>query len=242
MVQHGIDPGPKVAQRSSIYKDLVLLQLTALIFLLDQFTKYLVREFLAFQESFPDEGFFRLTHTFNTGSAFGLFQDQNFPLILVSFIGISILVLIYRGQRRPSNLLRLSIGLQLGGATGNLVDRLRLGHVTDFVDVGAWPIFNVADSSIVVGLVMLAWIFIGPDSLTRKRAGTEEALEHIYTPSVDTPIENISPDSTALINEKDDPSDVVSNPRDQQENQIGAPANCEDEGSSAPRGLPPTGE
>ena len=166
-VQHGGKPssetGPAASPRRPIYKDFVLLQLFAIVFLSDQFTKWLVREFLELRESVPTEGFFRLTHPFNTGSAFGLFRDQNFPLILVSVVGIAILMLIYRSQRQPGNLLRLSLGLQFGGAAGNLLDRIRLGHVTDFVDVGSWPIFNVADASIVVGLVILAWMFLIAD-------------------------------------------------------------------------------
>ena len=164
MDQHRDERGPTTAQRPAIYKDLLLFQLTALIFLVDQLSKFVVRRFLDFQESIPEEGFFRITHTFNTGSAFGLFQDQNFPLILASVVGITILALIYRGQRRPTNLLRLSLGLQLGGAAGNLLDRVRMGHVTDFVDVGPWPIFNVADASIVVGLLMLMWMFMVADT------------------------------------------------------------------------------
>ena len=242
MVQPSYDPGPKTARRPAIYKDLVLFQLTALVFLLDQFTKFLVREFLAFQESFPDEGFFRITHTFNTGSAFGLFRDQNFPLILVSVVGITILVLIYRAQLRPSNLLRLSLGLQLGGATGNLVDRLRMGHVTDFVDIGSWPIFNVADSSIVVGLLMLGWIFLVPDGSISKGSGTQEVLEPPTTPAGNTPTENRSQTTTALMNEKDDHSEAVSTPADQQENPGSLPDDCEDERGSARRVVPPTGE
>ncbi|MFQ6028790.1 MAG: signal peptidase II, partial [Dehalococcoidia bacterium] len=62
----------------------------------------------------------------------------------------------------PSNLLRLSLSLQLGGAFGNLVDRLRLGWVTDFIDIGPWPVFNIADASIVTGLVLLGWILTRP--------------------------------------------------------------------------------
>ena len=150
--------------RIPIYKDFVLIQLAALVFVIDQFSKFLVRDQLFRYESFPATGFFRITHVFNTGSAFGIFRDQNTPLILVSFLGIAILILIYRSQRAPSGLLRLSLGLQIGGAVGNLVDRLRLGHVTDFVDVGAWPVFNVADASIITGLVILAWIFLVADS------------------------------------------------------------------------------
>ena len=147
---------------SFIFKDLALIQLAALVVLCDQATKFLVREYLQLSQSVPTEGFFRITHTYNTGSAFGLFQGQNTPLIVVAVVGIFILGMIYRSQRPPSNLLRLSLGLQVGGAIGNLTDRLLFGHVTDFLDVGAWPIFNLADSSIVVGLVLLAWVFLKP--------------------------------------------------------------------------------
>lgn len=159
----GRETGPVTAPRRAIYRDAILLQLFAIVFLADQLTKWLVIKFLDLGESVPVNGFFKLTHTFNTGSAFGLFSGQNFPLILVSVVGITILVLIYRSQHQPGNLLRLSLGLQFGGAAGNLLDRVRLGHVTDFVDVGSWPIFNVADASIVVGLGLLAWMFLISD-------------------------------------------------------------------------------
>ena len=162
--------GGGAARRTPIYKDFLLLQLALLVFLIDQFSKFLVTELLAFRESFPAYGFVRITHTFNTGSAFGLFQDQNTPLILVSFVGITILALIYCSQRLPTSLLRLSLGLQLGGAVGNLLDRLRLGHVTDWVDVGPWPVFNVADASIVTGLVILGWLFLAADRKPRPSA------------------------------------------------------------------------
>ena len=165
--------GGPTAPRTPIYKDLILIQLAILVFLTDQFSKFLVRELLAFRDSFPDTGFFRITHTFNTGSAFGLFQDQNTPLILVSAIGITVLVLIYRSQRLPTGLLRLSLGLQIGGAVGNLLDRLRLGHVTDWVDVGPWPVFNVADASIVCGLAILAWLFIVVEQSPKRKTGPD---------------------------------------------------------------------
>ena len=163
MTNQGDLPGPEADTRKPIYKDLLLLQLAAIAFLFDQFSKFLVREFLVFRESFPVEGFFRFTHSYNTGSAFGILQDQNAPLILVSLIGITVLGFIYHSQRNPSNLLRLSLGLQMGGAAGNLLDRVLLGHVIDFIDVGTWPIFNLADSSIMIGLGLLAWMFLRPE-------------------------------------------------------------------------------
>ena len=166
--------------RLPIYRDFILIQLAVLVFFLDQFSKYLVREFLFLYQSFPSEGFFRITHTFNTGSIFGIFQGQNTAFILVSFLGVAVLLLLYRNQRFPTGLLRLSLGLQLGGAFGNLLDRVRLGHVTDWVDVGPWPVFNVADACIVSGLVLLAWMFI-----MSERAGPAPPDAYDYCPVCD---------------------------------------------------------
>jgi signal peptidase II len=164
----GSAPEVPAARPAPIYKDLVLLQLVALVFLLDQLTKYAVRAFIPYRHSFPEDGFFRITHTFNTGSAFGMFQGQNTPLIFVSVVGIAVLVLVYRSQPQVTSLLRLSLGMQIGGAAGNLLDRLRLGHVTDFIDVGPWPVFNLADSSIVIGLLLLAWLFLRSGGAARR--------------------------------------------------------------------------
>ena len=149
-------------RKRPIYRDFDLLQLAFIFFLLDQLTKFLVRAYLPFGHSYPATGFFRFTHAENTGSAFGILQGHNTPLIVVSFVGIAVLALVYHSQERPSNLLRLSLALQFGGALGNLLDRFRLGAVTDFIDVGAWPIFNLADASIVSGLALLGWVLLMP--------------------------------------------------------------------------------
>ncbi len=153
---------PPPARRTPIYRDFNLLQAAILVFLLDQLTKFLVRAYLPFGYSFPYDGFFRITHTHNTGSAFGIFQGYNTPLIFVSLAGIIVLALIYQSQARPTNLLRLSLALQTGGALGNLLDRFRLGAVTDFIDIGAWPVFNLADAAIVTGLCLLGWALLRP--------------------------------------------------------------------------------
>ena len=148
--------------------DPVLLVALSLVFAVDQVTKALVRSSLLVGQSVPFDGPVRISHTFNTGSAFGLFPDQTLFLILASFIGIGVLLVIY-GSRAFQNLpLRLSLGMQLGGAVGNLLDRLRTGQVTDFIDIGPWPIFNVADTAIVVGLVIIAYAFLFP--ATRRTA------------------------------------------------------------------------
>jgi len=74
---------------------------------------------------------------------------------VVSIVAIGFLVYFYRSQRAPTLIMRGAIGILMGGAIGNLIDRLAMGGVTDFVDVGRWPIFNIADASITVGIFLL---------------------------------------------------------------------------------------
>ena len=143
----------------------------------DQITKWLTVENLARGESWPAEGFFRFTHAWNTGTAFSLFQGQGDILTWVSLGAVAVLAWIYRSIIDPPWVLRIAFGLQLGGAIGNLIDRFRLGHVTDFIDIGPWPIFNIADSSIVIGigLMLFYFWFLEPDS--NKKAGKTDDVQ-----------------------------------------------------------------
>lgn len=159
-----VSPEPGNTTPRPLVKAFTVLQFATLVLLLDQLTKYLVIQLLSPGLSFPFQGFFRITHVHNSGSAFGILQGLNTPLIFISFIGIIILVLIYLNHPHPSNLLRFGLALQLGGAFGNVVDRIRLGYVTDFIDIGPWPVFNLADASIVTGLMILAWVLIRRES------------------------------------------------------------------------------
>ena len=111
-------------------------------------------------ESIPPDGFFRLTYVTNTGAAFGLFPDQAIPLTLTAAVGVIALLLHYRWGISDSLWLKSSLGLQLGGALGNLIDRLRFGHVIDFLDFRVWPVFNLADSAIVVGAIVLIYFLL----------------------------------------------------------------------------------
>lgn len=111
-------------------------------------------------ESIPQEGIVRLTYVANRGGAFGLFANQTFLLALTAFIGIVVILLYYRCPLFQNPLLEMGLSLQLGGAIGNLVDRVRFGYVVDFVDLGWWPVFNLADSAIVVGSFTLAFAFL----------------------------------------------------------------------------------
>ena len=121
------------------------------IFVTDQATKLLIVNNLRLYESIPESGLIRLTHVTNTGSAFGLLRGHTEFLILVSIIGVLGVLFYYRSNGRESALLRYSLALLLGGALGNLTDRLTRGAVVDFISVQVWsdyyfPTFNVADS------------------------------------------------------------------------------------------------
>ncbi|MBI4201633.1 MAG: signal peptidase II [Chloroflexi bacterium] len=166
----GASKGAVASRRAWAY-DLYLAGLIIAAFLADQGTKGWVRGNMLIGEALPADGFFRLVHTYNTGSAFGLFPNQTFLLMIASIVGIGILVFYFRSQPIPPFWLRTSMGLQLGGAAGNLVDRMTLGHVTDFISVGPWPVFNLADSSIMVGIGILAWfLWRSPKQSSRGKA------------------------------------------------------------------------
>ncbi|MSQ40796.1 MAG: signal peptidase II [Dehalococcoidia bacterium] len=150
------------------YRDWVLLGALLSVFVADQATKGLVRLWMVEGEAIPAEGLLRLQYVVNRGSAFGLFQGQTLFLIVASVGGVVLLAFFYRRHAHLSLLLRLGVGLILGGALGNLVDRLLLGGVTDFIAVGWWPNFNLADSSILMGMAATAMALLRPASAPPK--------------------------------------------------------------------------
>jgi signal peptidase II len=143
---------------------------------LDQATKEVIRASLARGESWPDpDWFIRIRHVTNTGAAFGILQEQTLFLIIMAFIGLAAIYLYYRYPPFEHGIVPVALGMMLGGAAGNLIDRIRLGWVTDFIDVGPWPTFNVADSSITIGIaaILLGYIFLWPR--TKRRPMHEDA-------------------------------------------------------------------
>jgi signal peptidase II len=98
-----------------------------------------------------------LDYTQNRGAAFGLFSGLVPILAAASFAIVTGLLLLYMRQASPPLWQTVAVGLISGGALGNLVDRVRLGHVVDFLSVGPWPNFNIADSAITVGVLVLIW-------------------------------------------------------------------------------------
>ena len=152
----------KVNSLQGKWRSVVFFLAALLVVVADQLSKMWIRSNLVVGQSLPEMGFFRLTHVQNTGAAFGLFRDQSFILAIVALVGIIVLIvyalLIYRYFPFLDNLLcKSALGLVLGGTVGNLIDRVRLGYVTDFIDVGIWPSFNIADSAIVVGIIVFVY-------------------------------------------------------------------------------------
>lgn len=142
--------------------NIVVFAIAALALSADQITKWWIQNHFYPGQSIPETGFFRLTYAQNTGAAFSIFWGHSDILTVVSACGAVLLLLyIFVGYRRypflDVRLNRVAVGLILGGNLGNLIDRFRLGYVRDFVDVGPWPIFNVADSCEVVGVILMAF-------------------------------------------------------------------------------------
>lgn len=143
----------------------VLLGIAGLVIASDQWAKFLVRTRLERGETWsPFEWlspYARIIHWNNKGAAFGLFQSGGLIFTVIAIL-VSIAI-IYYYPRVPSSkvALRLALALQMGGALGNLIDRLVHGIVTDFISVGSFPVFNIADASISIGsavLVAVMWV------------------------------------------------------------------------------------
>lgn len=128
---------------------------------LDQVTKAIVRANLGRGESWPDADWpVKIRYVTNTGAAFGILEDQTTFLVFMAFIGLAAIYLYYRNPPFEHWLSAVAIGMMLGGALGNLTDRVRLGRVTDFIDFPRWPNFNVADSSISVGIAIIIFGYL----------------------------------------------------------------------------------
>lgn len=133
---------------------------------LDQLTKFLAIRFL--QLNTPVcliRNFLYLTLVHNRGAAFGMFKNQLLMFILISIFAIT-LFFFYLKAKKNSFLFRLALSMILGGAIGNLIDRLRFGFVIDFLDLRVWPVFNLADSAITIAALFLTWELIFKKNVT----------------------------------------------------------------------------
>jgi signal peptidase II len=149
--------------------------LAGVVFAIDQVSKYIVSIHLPLGISTPVIGeVMYLTREHNEGGAFGLFRSGHGLLVMVSIIAVIAIVLLLFRNMAQSRLVKVAFALQLGGALGNLTDRLRLHYVIDFIDFRVWPIFNVADTAITVGIVLLAYYLVVCDGRKPDKAVSQE--------------------------------------------------------------------
>ncbi len=137
----------------------------------DQVTKHVVASQLALGGEVAVVGPFSIHHVQNSGIAFGLFSGATAIVILLTTIAVGWMVVFFAraGARHP--VLPVALGLLIGGSVSNLADRVRLGHVTDFLDLRYWPAFNLADMCIVAGVVLLVGTMLSGERAPRRRPG-----------------------------------------------------------------------
>ncbi|MBI5928834.1 MAG: signal peptidase II [Chloroflexi bacterium] len=151
---------------------ILLFGIATLTILVDQLTKWIVVQSLDYGETWVPipalKNIFDITYTRNTGAAFGMAQAFSNIFLLIAVIVVGAIVFYYRKLPSGSWLVRITLGLQMGGALGNALDRITRGYVVDFFYVHGYPIFNIADSMIVVGVVVLVAILWWEDRKTLK--------------------------------------------------------------------------
>ncbi|PIN77138.1 signal peptidase II [Candidatus Woesearchaeota archaeon CG10_big_fil_rev_8_21_14_0_10_34_8] len=130
----------------------IFILIAALVILLDQITKYLVRVTFPLGTTYKIFSIINITHTTNSGASFSILTSYSFLLAVIAVFVILAIVIFYR--KIPDNY-RLPFALILGGTAGNLIDRICFGQVTDFINIKIWPIFNLADAAITLAAVLL---------------------------------------------------------------------------------------
>lgn len=152
-------PPPSAVSRRT--KSIAFFGAALTVIVLDQITKSIVRASLERGESWPDpDWILKIKYVTNSGAAFGILQGQTGFLIVMAFIGLVAIYLYYRNPPFDHWLASVAIGMMLGGAIGNLIDRVRFERVTDYVDFLSYPSFNVADASISIGIAILVIGFL----------------------------------------------------------------------------------
>jgi len=134
----------------------------------DQLTKHVVSSELALDEEVAVVGPFSIHHVQNSGIAFGLFASATAVVTVLTAVAVAWMLVFFgrSGSRHP--VLPAALGLLIGGSVSNLVDRVRLGHVTDFLDFDRWPAFNLADTFIVVGVAILLLALVVSDRAPKR--------------------------------------------------------------------------
>ncbi len=163
---------------------LYLILVSGTILALDQWSKWLVRTNLGFSQTWVPwdwlAPYARIINWKNTGAAFGMLQQFGGVFTILAFVVIVLILYYFPQIPRQDWPLRVALGLQMGGAMGNLVDRLTRGFVTDWISVGKFPVFNVADSSISVGAaVLIIGMWIQERKLKASQTESEQPPEEV---------------------------------------------------------------
>jgi signal peptidase II len=155
----------------------IVLCVALFVVVLDQITKHLVRAHIALGQHIPEDSFISLTYTRNDGVAFSMFDGSGRGLIAVQIFLVAVIVgiLLYLFKKVDSYFVICAVSLMLSGGIGNLIDRIRFSYVTDFVSVGNFPIFNVADSALTIGSLSLIVYLLFDSHSSKKNAGNDEA-------------------------------------------------------------------
>lgn len=174
----------------------VFILTAAAVLVIDQLTKFVVRSTMALEAHVPLwQNVFRLTYVHNPGAAFGLFPGGRPVFILTTMLVLFVVAAYWRRVRPTQWPVVIALALVTAGALGNLIDRAALGFVTDFFDFNLidFPVFNVADSAVVVGVIMLmGWILFGPEPAGGRATGGSEAAD-----ASDEPDDGTSPQTGA---------------------------------------------
>ncbi|MDD5409153.1 MAG: signal peptidase II [Candidatus Omnitrophica bacterium] len=135
---------------------MILVIVSSVVFL-DQLSKFIVVRFLQLNTPVSlIKNFLYMTLVYNRGAAFGMLKNQLLFFVLISFFVILFIFLHLKNKKIPL-LYKISLSLILAGSVGNLIDRLRFGYVIDFLDLRFWPVFNLADSALTIGALLLSW-------------------------------------------------------------------------------------
>ncbi|HQA29663.1 MAG TPA: signal peptidase II [Brevefilum fermentans] len=167
----------------------LLVAIAILIIALDQILKAIVRSNLNFGESWsPFSGFLksfiRVVHWENYGAAFGLFQGGGVVFGLLAAVVSLVIIIFYSRIPHEHVLMRVALAMQMGGALGNLIDRIRFGPVTDFIAVGTFPVFNIADASITVGVALLLFALWYDERKEKARLRASETAQQDHSETV----------------------------------------------------------
>lgn len=146
------------------------LWVAGIIILFDQLSKYMIRMLMYPGQTIPlIPKIFHLTYVQNPGAAFGMLAHRTSFFAIITLAVIIFILFFYYRLGSGRSVLRLGLALQLGGAVGNLIDRLYFGHVTDLFDFRIWPVFNIADMAIVLGVGLLCWEIINSSPEKKKQ-------------------------------------------------------------------------